>query len=274
LLAGLLLTVRLFSPILGERFPLSFQLQKSLRSAAFMGSCALLAATGFMAAGQIGLADIRFFPFVWLIGGIAAAWVWGVLIQCIFQGSSSYLSAGKAAFNVVCAVALFGWMCINLSMVSDWGLWNHSGLEAKPQWNQLSKLFPTLTGDLSSPRLLFEHDPQNSDIGSTRALEALPMFLGGRPVLEGLYMESAIVSPAVYQLQSEVSTHPSSPLARFPSASLNTQMAAAHMRFLYVNQVVIRNQESVRDFRRSVDFSETSVVPPFHVFSLTDFNNC
>jgi tetratricopeptide (TPR) repeat protein len=273
ILAAFMLIVRKSIPALSLRFPLTIELQRSLRSAGFMASAALLAATGYLAAGQIGLANIRFFPFVWLLGGIAAAWLWGVLLQCVFQGRSHLLSAGYWAWGATCSVGLFGWMCLNLSVVSDWALWNHSGLEAKPQWNQLSTLFPKLSGDLSSPRLLFEHDPQNSDIGSTRALEALPMFLGGRPVLEGLYMESAIVSPAIYQLQSEVSTHPSSPLARFPSASMDTSMAAAHMRFLYANEVLIRNDETLRAFRASSDFVETNAAPPFHTFALKDFNS-
>jgi hypothetical protein len=83
-----------------------------------------------------------------------------------------------------------------------------------------------MSGNLWSPRLAFEHDPDNNDIGSTRVLEALPMFLNHRPVLEGLYMETALLGLAIYQLQSEISVRPSSPLVRFPSGSLDPQFAA------------------------------------------------
>ena len=85
-------------------------------------------------------------------------------------------------------------------------------------------------------------------------------------------MESAIVSPAIYQLQSEVSAHPSSPLARFPSASMDTSMAAAHMRFMYANEVLIRNDETLRALRASSDFTEANSAVPFHTFLVKNFN--
>ncbi len=180
---------------------------------------------------------------------------------------------GLTLMSISAALALSAWLCMNISAVSDWGLWNHSGLEAKPQWHRLSQLFPALKGHLSSPRLLFEHDPVNNDIGSTRALEALPLFLGGRPVLEGLYMESALTGPAIYQLQSEVSTHPSSPLARFPSASLDLDMAALHMDFLFANEVLIRHEATTKAFAAHSQFQEVASAAPFHVFQLKTFKS-
>lgn len=260
------------APWLRARFPLDPTGANTLRYASFMACAALLSATGFLAGSAIGVANIRFFPFVWLFGGLACAWVWGCFWWRIETALPSYLHAGWLLLRAS-AIAAFLFACsLNMQLVMDWGLWNHSGLEAKPQWHQLTRLFPTLSGQLDSPRLLFEHDPANNDIGSTRTLEALPMFLGGRPVLEGLYMESALVSPAIYQLQSEVSRHPSSPLARFPSSSFDLERAAQHMRFLWSNQVLVRNDESRLGFMASKDFSLVASAPPFHVFELKKFD--
>ena len=271
LLAALLLGLIQGLPVLRRALPGRPEISHSLRHAGFMSAAALLAGVGFLAGSSLGFANIRFFPFAWLFGGIACGWLWGSLLLRLASALSPISRWGLTFLATASGLALAASLSWQTVAVFDWGLWNHSGLEAKPQWNQLSKLFPLLSGNASSPRLLFEHDPANNDIGSTRALEALPMFLGGRPVLEGLYMESALVSPAVYQLQSEISTHPSSPLARFPSGRLDLDMAAAHMRFMHANEVLIRHEETRRALAASAAFQEVGQAAPFYVFRLRDF---
>ncbi|MDP3651263.1 MAG: hypothetical protein Q8R67_06235 [Rhodoferax sp.] len=272
LVAALFMGLMQVIPALRRLVPATLEVDRSVRHAGFMACSALLAAIGFLAGGKIGLANIRFFPFVWLLGGIACAWLWGSLLLRVSGAFLPVSRWGLALLGAACAVSFAGWMSLHVVAAPDWGLWNHSGLESKPQWNLLSRLFPALSGNLASPRLLFEHDPANSDIGSTRALEALPMFLGSRPVLEGLYMESALLSPATYQLQSEVSAHPSSPLARFPSGSMDLATAGVHMNFLYSNEVLVRNEDTRRLFAASGAFDEVAKAPPFHVFRLKGFN--
>jgi len=259
-------------PALKRRYPISVSSDTTLRYAYFLGCSAVLGAVGYLAGSAIGLANIRFFPFVWLYAGVAGAWIWATAFERLLNPLTKLSRTGLHFISCSAAVFYLGWISTHLALAPDWGLWNHSGLESKPQWEQLTTLFPGLKGQMQSPRLLFEHDPANNDIGSTRALEALPMFLNGRPVLEGLYMESALVSPAIYQLQSEVSTHPSSPLARFPSGSLDLEFATKHMNFLYSNQVLIRNQATLDSFRNNKNFTESASAVPFHVFNLNSFN--
>jgi hypothetical protein len=273
LIATMLLIVLQLAPKLRALAPNSPEIIRSQRHATFMASAALLAGVGFLAGGSIGVANIRFFPFVWLFGGLACAWAWGALLLRLASALPALAGWGLHLMSVAAGLALVGWTCLQVVAAPDWGLWNHSGLEAKPQWQRLSQLFPALSGQLDSPRLSFEHDPANNDIGSTRALEALPMFLGGRPVLEGLYMESAPVGPAIYQLQSEVSRHPSSPLARFPSGSLDPDLAAKHMNFLYANEVLIRNDEAYKALSANPMFTQVAKAEPFYVFKLKDFNS-
>ena len=260
-------------PALRRQFPALPEQANALRHAAFMGCTALLAGTFYLTGSQLGLANIRFFPLVWLFGGVACAWVWGTVLLRIARNVNRIAQRGILLLAGSAACALAAWLALHVHMAPDWGLWNHSGLESKPQWQQLSKLFPAMAGDLQSPRLVFEHDPANSDIGSTRALEALPMFLNSRPVLEGLYMESALVSPAIYQLQSEVSARPSSPLARFPSGSLDVEMAAKHMRWLYSNEVLLRSSKAQQAFAASPQFTEAAQQAPFYLYRLKDFRS-
>ncbi|TXT40534.1 MAG: TPR repeat protein [Comamonadaceae bacterium] len=273
LLAILVALLIKITPVLRGWLP---NLPKSIhtqRHAVFMACAALLAGAGYLAGSSIGVANIRFFPFVWLFGGLACGWTWGILLERIASALPLISRWGAHLLSTAMALAFAAWISMQVAASPDWGLWNHSGLEAKPQWHRLSQLFPVLSGKLDSPRLTFEHDPANNDIGSTRALESLPMFLGGRPVLEGLYMESAPVGPAIYQLQSEVSRYPSSPLARFPSGSLDTDMAAKHMNFLYANEVLIRNEETYKAMSGNRLFVEIASTPPFSVFKLSNFNS-
>ncbi|TRZ55907.1 MAG: hypothetical protein D4S02_16845 [Rhodocyclaceae bacterium] len=233
----------------------------------YLAGAAGLAAVAFIAGDQLGLADIRFFPLVWLFGGIACAWLAGQALSAI------RVRFIPGLITAAIAMGMLGWFGTQVSAVPDWALWNHSGLDAKPQWQVLSRLFPAMRGELWSPRLVFEHDPANNDIGSTRTLEALPLFLNHRPVLEGLYMESALLGPAVYQLQSEVSARPSSPLVRFPSGSLDPEFAARHMNALHSDTMLLRSAEAQAAIEASGLFLAVAAEPPFSLYRLKHFDS-
>ena len=236
-----------------------------------------LAAVFFLAGDQLGVADIRFFPLVWLLGAIACGWLLGQALSAVGRPSTGRENSRPALLRILCmgaaTLALLGWLGEHVRMVPDWSLWNHSGLQAKPQWHNLSRLFPAMQGHLWSPRLVFEHDPANNDLGSTRSLEALPMFLNHRPVLEGLYMESALLGPAIYQLQSEISARPSSPLVRFPSGSLDPQFAAKHMNFLHTDTLLLRSRHAKETLEASGLFVKRAESPPFALYRLKHFDS-
>lgn len=239
-------------------------------------SAAGLSAVAFVAGDQLGLADIRFFPPVWLLGAVACGWLLGQALYGLARSGPTEAWFRRLPRGLLAAAFCFGlvgWLGVQIKMAPDWGLWNHSGLQAKPQWNNLSQLFPAMRGNLWSPRLVFEHDPANNDLGSTRTLEALPMFLDHRPVLEGLYMESALIGPAIYQLQSEVSAQPSSPLVRFPSGSLDPELAAKHMAFLHADTVLLRSAKAREALEASGKFDKVAESLPFAVYRMKNFDS-
>ena len=236
-------------------------------------SSAGLAAIGFIAGDQLGLADIRFFPLVWLLGAMACGWLFGESLAAIGDWGRPKLNLAPFLFAAAAVLGLLGWFGQQVRAAPDWALWNHAGLDSKPQWHNLTRLFPAMSGDLWSPRLVFEHDPANHDIGSTRVLEALPMFLKQRPVLEGLYMETAVLGPAIYQLQSEISARPSSPLVRFPSGSLDPQFAAGHMNLLHADTALLRSVEAESAFESSGLFDKIAAAPPFALYRLRGFDS-
>lgn len=251
----------------------------SLQTAAlcYFVSAAGLSAVAFLIGDQLGLADIRFFPPVWLLGGMACGWLLGQALDGMARSGALAASWLTRLPRWLCAAALClcmaGLLAQHVTKAPDWGFWNHSGLQAKPQWHNLSQLFPAMSGTLWSPRLVFEHDPDNNDLGSTRTLEALPMFLNHRPVLEGLYMESALLGPAIYSLQSEVSARPSSPLVRFPSGSLDPTFAARHMNFLHTDSVLLRSDKARQAIEASGLFEKTAEASPFALYRLKNFDS-
>ena len=236
-------------------------------------SSAGLAALGFIAGDQLGVADIRFFPLVWLLAAVFCGWVFGQALTVVSEAWQPKRNISLFMFAAAATLGLLGWLGQRVRAAPDWALWNHAGLDSKPQWHNLTGLFPSMTGNLWSPRLLFEHDPDNNDIGSTRVLEALPMFLNHRPVLEGLYMETALLGPAIYQLQSEISARPSSPLVRFPSGSLDPQFAARHMNLLNADTLLLRSQQAKAAIESSGLFNKLAEAPPFALYRLRGFNS-
>lgn len=294
----------------------SWRIEQSLALRFFL-SAAGLATFAFIIADQLGLADIRFFPLVWLTGAIACGWLFGQALTVLGArtelaenaqpdvklaqrrtvsialwergnggegtGMAGFISrAGHFSMPVnlsrtllVAALSLgmLGWLAEHVHDAPDWAQWNHAGLEAKPQWHNLSRLFPEMRGELWSPRLLFEHDPDNNDIGSTRTLEALPMFLNHRPVLEGLYMESAVLGPAIYQLQSEVSARASSPLVRFPTGLIDASFAARHMNFMHADTLLLRSAIAKSAIESSGLFEKIAEAAPFSLYRLKQFDS-
>lgn len=232
---------------------------------AYLGAAALWPLAGWLVAGQIGLADLRCAPIGLFLAMVCAGWWIGTLLE------ACHASAGRAGWSALAGgLIVLGLAADEIENAPRWAGWTLAGYQGKPNWQRLSGLFPQMSGTLASPRLLFEHDPSNTDLGSTRALEALPMFLGGRPVLEGLYMESALLAPLVYLTQAEASQQPSSPLGRYPSAQLAPARAAVHLAMLGADAVLLRSEAAKAAFAASGRFVLRASHPPFELWALRE----
>jgi hypothetical protein len=213
----------------------------------------------FHVAHQLGLADIRFYPYAQWGAAVALAAGTGWLIYRSVPASLVWTA------SVV--LALMSWWEPDSGTVENWARWNLEGYEAKSRWPAYRAVAETLSGGLMDARVIFEHDPDNNDTGSTRTVEAMPLF-GSRPVLEGLYMESAISAAFIYQLQAEISNRPSSPLSRFPSSKGGVDAAIGHMNEFYTDTLVLRSQQMKQRFSADERFDVLSRQDPFLVLRL------
>ncbi|MGB5180517.1 MAG: tetratricopeptide repeat protein, partial [Gammaproteobacteria bacterium] len=223
-----------------------------------LGICAF-GLTAFHVAHQLGLADIRFFPYAQWGAAVALATATGWLIYRSLP--ASLLWAGSIV------IALMSWWEPGTGTIENWARWNLEGYEVKSRWPAYRAVADILSGGLMDARVIFEHDPDNNDTGSTRTVEAMPLF-GSRPVLEGLYMESAISSAFIYQLQAEISKRPSSPLSRFPSSKGSVDAAIGHMNEFYTDTLVLRSEQMKQRFGADERFEVLSRQDPFLVLRL------
>lgn len=229
----------------------------------FLVGVCFLGLLGFFSGHNVGLAELRFFPFAqWALAvGCAAAIGWAL---------QRYLKQSAVAFAVAAVMALAAWWEPYIQNLEGWSRWNLSGYETKPMWPHFFLTAQTNAGPIDGPRVIFEHDPDNNDIGSTRALEALPMF-GSRPALEGLYMESSITSPFIYQLQEEISRRPSAPLSRYPTTPRPVDAAVAHLNELYTNRLILRSPLMKGRYGDDPRFELINEAGPFRTYELLDF---
>ncbi|MEO5327823.1 MAG: 6-pyruvoyl-tetrahydropterin synthase-related protein [Magnetococcus sp. THC-1_WYH] len=219
--------------------------------------------TGTVLAPWMGLADIRFIPY--------AQWGLAVLGGAMAGTWLSNHSRRSLGLSLGILAVLISWWSTQMTQINVWSQWNMAGYQSKALSPEYQQLAHTLANPLSSPRVAVEHHPFNDDVGSTRAMEALPLF-GSGPVLEGLYMEASITGPFIYQIQSEISRFPSSPLVRFPSMGGNLQQTINHLREFYTDTIVLRSPEMQKRFSQDSRFVNTGRIGPFEVLKLSNMN--
>jgi hypothetical protein len=229
---------------------------------AFLIGICLLGLLGFVAGGRVGLADLRFFPYAqWALAvasGAAIAWT-----------LQQRLPSAALPLVIACLIGLGAWWEPRLDRIEGWSRWNLTGYEAKATWPHYLATAQANAGPLHGPRLIFEHDPANNDLGSTRTLEALPMF-GSRPALEGLFMESAVTGPFIYQLQAEISERPSAPLSRYPPSKRSIDAAVQHLNELYVDRVILRSGQKQALLAGDPRFELVAEHGPLQTYALKD----
>lgn len=254
-------------PLAAGVIPLLLALRSSrhtVHGLSFLVGVCFLALLGFFSGHNVGLAELRFFPFAQWALAVACAAALGWALQRV-------LKQAALPFGLAMMIALAAWWEPYIQNLEGWSRWNLSGYETKPMWPHFFLTAQTNAGPLDGPRVIFEHDPDNNDIGSTRALEALPMF-GSRPALEGLYMESSITSPFIYQLQEEISKRPSAPLSRYPTTPRPVDAAVGHLNELYTNRLILRSPLMKERYGADSRFELVNEAGPFRTYELLDFH--
>ncbi len=187
----------------------------------------LLAAILYLASQFIGLVDVRFLPFLQFAGVLLGAYGFSQIIKKIKPQGAGVIIAGLLTIL---------WVNNSISYIDGWIDWNYSGFESKNSWTQFSEINDFLK-NLPYGRMFHEYSPSHSKFGTPRAFELLPMFTG-KPVIEGLTIESGLLAPFTFYLQSELSESPTCPIPGLKCSYFDAINGTEHLKLFGIKYVI------------------------------------
>ena len=211
---------------------------------------------------SLGVVDVRFLPLVHVALLLAGCFELGVWIALAAPARRPLLTAA-------CIVMISTGAILGVQYVPSWVRWNMGGMERTSRWPDFRGVMDAVAGGIDQPRVAWEHHPDHNAAGTIRAFELLPWF-ARRATLEGLYFQSAVLAPAVFYLQSELSLHPSCPLPAYECGRFDPSNSVDHLRLLGAGQLVAYTDSLQRSLASSPDFERRDRSGVYEVFALAD----
>jgi len=224
------------------------------RRISFLFSLMFLSVILYLASPLIGLVDVRFLPFMQFSGVLLAAFGLGTLIKALEPRFIALIFIGL--------LTMF-WVNNNVSFTDTWIEWNYSGYESKNSWGQFNELNNFLR-DLPYGVIFHEYSPSHSKFGTPRAFESFPMFTG-KPVVEGLTIESGLLAPFTFYMQSELSKSPTCPIPGSKCSYFDVANGTRHLELFNIRYVVATSDKlknslnNITRYRELQSFKEISV---------------
>ncbi len=233
-------------------------LRNSDKRVLFFLYCMLIAVLLYAISPHMGVTDIRFIPFMQLFlifpSAYAICWIATKLDKMPMIGF---------IVLVVVLISTLYFANTNEKYIPYWIKWNYEGFESKDSWTQLDAI-TTYLSELPHGRVVHEYSNAHDKFGTPRTFESIPLF-AGKPVLEGLNIESAITAPHVFVIQSEISITPTCPIPGLRCASFDIDNATIHLRQFNVRYVIATNDrlkdalKANANYRFLKDFNEIEI---------------
>lgn len=180
----------------------------------------------------VGLTDIRFIPFLQLFPVFIASYTVAELAKRI---KTKWL-----LLLVILLLTLF-WVKQNVNYIPSWIKWNYEGFEGKTAYSQFKEINDYLSS-LPPGRVMHEYSNSHNKFGTPRAFESVPLF-ADKPVLEGLYIEAALSSPFIFNIQSELSKTPTCPIPRLRCNAFSVENGTKHLKLFNVKYVIVTSDK-------------------------------
>lgn len=216
----------------------------------------------YLAGPKMGLADIRFVPFIQLFPLIIGSYSAGELARRL---------RFREIFPIIAVLIVLIWVNSHVTYIDDWIKWNYSGFEEKASYGQLKELTEYLAG-LPYGRVVHEFSGSHNKFGTVRTLENIPMFTG-KPVLEGLYIESGLSSPFVFYIQSEISETPTCPLPGLKCSWFGLENGTKHLKLFNVDYLVATSEKLKQPLRASPEWTFMKGFGDIDVWRLNNTGN-
>jgi hypothetical protein len=216
----------------------------------------VVTAVAFANATSVGLPEIRFVPFAqFLVVLLALDLVARPLVRMRLVALPGLaLAAGIAA-----------WVESTVGYIPTWIKWNYSGIEAKPSYPTLARIFDALRGTMQEPRVAYENSPSYEHFGSMRIFESLPHF-AGRATLEGLLLQTPVTSPFIYYLQSEISLAGTGVIPGYPYPSVNPERGTRRLDLFNARDMLAVTPKVKDALARDSRWTRVLDLPPYAVF--------
>jgi hypothetical protein len=211
---------------------------------------------------SLGVVDVRYLPMMHGALLLAGCFELGAWIALAGPARRPLLAA--ACIAAISAVTMLG-----VRYVPSWVRWNMGGMDRTSRWPDFRGVMDAVEGRIDQPRVAWEHHPDHNAAGTIRAFELLPWF-ARRATLEGLYFQSAVLAPAVFYLQSELSLRPSCPLPAYECGRFDPARAVDHLRLLGAGQLVAYTDSLKRSLASSADFESRDRSGVYEIFALAD----
>ena len=219
---------------------------------------AVAATLSFFNGTAVGLPEIRFVPCVYFLGLLLA-----VDLVARLLALTPAAPLGALAF----AAAIVAWVMTSISFVPTWINWNYEGLERKPSYGLLTGILGAVHGTITDPRVAYENSPLHDRFGSMRVFEDLPL-LAGRPTLEGVLLQTAVTSPPIYWLQSQISKQGSGVIPGYSYPSMDLARATPRLALFNASDMITVTPEVTGQLEQDPRWQRTFHQAPYSVFHL------
>jgi hypothetical protein len=214
----------------------------------------------FLLGEIIGVVNIRFIPFLQI--GLLMLSAIGFML----------LKQKKLILIIFLALTVFV-VNDNITYIDDWTKWNYDGFEKKGGWETYREINELLSGDISDPRVVYEHSEHHNLMGTPRAFESLPLF-SGRSTLEGLFMQSSPSSPFVFYIQSEVSDQQSCPFYKdYPCTTFNLENGIEHLKLFNVQHYIAISGKAKTAAENNEELELIKNISTYKIFELITNEN-
>jgi uncharacterized membrane protein len=206
------------------------------------------------------LFNCRYLPFYYFYSLLLASYAIGDIVGTIHNKRIAII------FILIFLVFSFYYISSSLKFIPFWIKWNYEGFESKGKWQTLKELFEYLK-TLPYGRIMHEYTPSHDVYGSPRTLESIPYF-SGKPVMEGLLIESAINTPYHFWMQAHLSERPSCPISYVGCHSLNISKGYEYLKLFGVKYFIASSEKVKEEIDKDYHFKLLKEIGDFRIYEV------
>lgn len=230
------------------------------RPARYLLTTTAVTAVFFFNATEIGLPEIRFVPY---------AYVLMIFLALDFVRRVLPLHIAPHVAGIALSLCVVAWVQKQTTFIPSWIKWNYEGVERKPSYPLLKAMMTAVQGTISDPRVAYENSPKHDRFGSMRIFENMAL-LSGRPTLEGVLLQTAVNSPYIYWLQSQISKQGTGVIPGYSYPNLDLSRATPRLALYNAHDMVAITEEVTKALEADPRWETKFKQQGYTIFHLKD----